>query len=142
MTQRAGDSLSTASEIAERWLSTARADLLAARDCLEGPHLLPGIAAYHCQQAAEKLVKALLIYRGVAPPRSHDIDALAHSLAPDDRQRFGLAELGRLTPYAIAFRYPGEDTDPEFPDAAEIASWVIDIETRISQAEQDIRQDP
>jgi len=25
-----------------RWLQIARADLLAARDCIDGPHFLPG----------------------------------------------------------------------------------------------------
>ena len=46
-----GDGLSTQSNLARRWLDTARRDLLAARNCVDGPHFLPGIAAYHCQQA-------------------------------------------------------------------------------------------
>jgi HEPN domain-containing protein len=52
--------------LAQRSLDRARADLMAARNCLDGPHYLPEIAAYHCQQAAEKLVKAVLIY-GIEP---------------------------------------------------------------------------
>ena len=40
---------------------------MAARNCLDGPHYLPEIAAYHCQQAAEKLVKAVLIHGGIEP---------------------------------------------------------------------------
>jgi hypothetical protein len=66
--------LFTQPELARRWLETARRDLLAARNCVDGPHFLPGIAAYHCQQAGEKLVKAVLIHRGIEPMRSHDID--------------------------------------------------------------------
>ena len=68
--------MSTQSELARRWLETAGRDLLAARNCIDGPHFLPGIAAYHCQQAGEKLVKAALIYRGIEPIISYDVDML------------------------------------------------------------------
>jgi hypothetical protein len=58
---------------------------------------LPEIAAYHCQQAAEKLVKAVLIYRGIEPAKSHDIDALVGRLPPADPIRSALEPLGRFT---------------------------------------------
>lgn len=40
-------------------------------------------AAYHCQQAAEKLVKALLAQSAIVFPKSHDIAALVALLPPD-----------------------------------------------------------
>lgn len=60
---------------------------MAARDCIDGPHYLPGIAAYHCQQTGEKLVKAVLIHRGIEPMRSHDIDMLIGGLPSTDSLR-------------------------------------------------------
>src|SRR5229473_1340416 len=107
-----GAGLSTAHELARRWLDRARADLMAARNCIDGPHYLPGIAAYHCQQAAEKLVKAVLIHHGIEPVKSHDIDTLVGRLLQSDSSRQFLEALGRFPPYAVAFRYPGEDLDP------------------------------
>jgi HEPN domain-containing protein len=121
--------LSTQAELARRWLETARRDLLAARNCVDGPHFLPGIAAYHCQQAGEKLVKAILIHRGIEPMRSHDIDMLIDGLTSTDSLRPILAPLGRFTPYAVAFRYPGEDADPGPPEREEVSDWIAEIDT-------------
>jgi HEPN domain-containing protein len=126
--------LSTAHELTRRWLDTARADLKAAGNCIDGPHYLPEIAAYHCQQAAEKLVKAVLIYRGIEPARIHDIDALVGRLSPVDPIRPVLEPLGRFTPYAVAFRYPGEDLDPSPPERDDITGWIAEIETAIGAA--------
>ncbi|TMJ44133.1 MAG: HEPN domain-containing protein [Alphaproteobacteria bacterium] len=123
--------MSTAHELAQRWLDTARADLMAARNCLDGPHYLPEIAAYHCQQAAEKLVKAVLIHGGIEPAKSHDIDALVGRLSPADRIRPALEPLGRFTPYAVPFRYPGEDLDPSPPERNDITGWITEIDTAI-----------
>jgi HEPN domain-containing protein len=103
--------LSTQLDLARRWLETARRDLLAARNCVDGPHFLPGIAACYCQQAGEKLVKAVPIVRGIEPMRSRDIDMLFDGLPSNDGLRPILAP-SRFTPYAIAFRYPGEDRMP------------------------------
>ena len=88
--------MSTAHELARRWLDTARADLMAARNCIDGPYYLPEIAAYHCQQASEKLVEAVLINRGIEPAKSHDIDALVGRLPPADSIRSVREPLGRL----------------------------------------------
>ena len=55
-----------AAEVA-RWLMIADQDIAAARICLEGN--LPAIAAYHCQQAIEKIAKGLLVAVAVPFPR-------------------------------------------------------------------------
>jgi HEPN domain-containing protein len=34
------------------------------------------MAVYHCQQSAEKAVKAFLIYQGKAHEKTHDIEVL------------------------------------------------------------------
>jgi hypothetical protein len=36
--------------------------------------------------------------------------------------------LGRFTPYAVAFRYPGEDVDPGAPERNEISGWIAEID--------------
>jgi HEPN domain-containing protein len=61
---------------AAAWLSKAGGDLRAA-EILSAPENDQGAAAvYHCQQAAEKAVKALLVYRETPFPKTHDIERL------------------------------------------------------------------
>jgi hypothetical protein len=79
-------------------------------------------------------VNAVLIYRGIKPAKSHDIDALVGRLSPTDRIRPALAPLGRFTPYAVAFRDPGEDLDPSPPERTDITGWITEIDTAIGAA--------
>jgi len=102
---------------ARAFLVLAREDLAVA-DELRSAHGRQ--AAFHLQQAAEKLTKAVLAVAGVEAPRSHQPGALAALLAPDHPWRADLAALDRLTGYATALRYPmpdgGVPAAPEGPD--------------------------
>lgn len=63
---------------------------------------------YHCQQAAEKFFKALLVDVGVTVPRTHNLEDLLGLLQPHfpalAKHRRGLVFLTR---FAVDFRYPG-----------------------------------
>lgn len=50
------------------WVTSADVDLDAVRRCLADPPNVT-VAAYHCQQAAEKLIKAVLVAYGDCRPR-------------------------------------------------------------------------
>lgn len=88
------------------WLDLARGDLTAALLVSTDAAVPPRIAAGLAHQAAEKALKARLASFGSDPPRSHDLVALAHRLAPitvldvDDR------DLGALADAHIEARYP------------------------------------
>jgi len=64
------------------------------------------IFGFHCQQAVEKLLKALLSLAGVGYPRTHNLRLLMDLLTdagqplPND-----FTELDILTPYGTLFRY-------------------------------------
>lgn len=94
---------------------------------LHGP--MPSLrgAAHHCQQAAEKLVEAVLAGAGIAFPKTHDIAALVGLVPDDHRLKKALGELGKLTPYGVAYRYPAED-EWEVPTAATLEEWKAEIE--------------
>jgi HEPN domain-containing protein len=64
-------------------------------------------ASFHCQQAAEKYMKALLQELGTAFPKTHDLDTLVKLLLPDvpTLARFR-RRLDALTSYAVEYRYP------------------------------------
>jgi HEPN domain-containing protein len=64
--------------------------------------------AFHCQQAAEKYLKALLCELGLHIPRTHELDKLLVHLVPHHGI---LAPLQRvvvsLSRFAVDYRYPG-----------------------------------
>jgi HEPN domain-containing protein len=62
--------------------------------------------AFHLQQAAEKLVKAVRLHRRLHVTAEHSIARLLEQLPPDDGWRTKLANLEPLTGYATTFRYP------------------------------------
>jgi len=99
-------------DVALGWLSKADSDLAYARLGIgAGDTYLSG-AVYHCQQAAEKALKALLCFRGVIPPKTHDILRLIEILRPHiDLSDFTDAAVF-LTPLATDFRYPGDLEEP------------------------------
>jgi hypothetical protein len=51
-----------------------------------------------------------------------------------DSIRSALEPLGRFAPYAVAFRYPGEDLDPSPPERNDITDWITEIDTVIGLA--------
>jgi HEPN domain-containing protein len=69
-------------EEARRWWAVAAEDLRVVRACLAMEPPSPGNAAYHCQQAAEKTMKGLLVAAGVGFRKIHDLDELANVAAP------------------------------------------------------------
>lgn len=65
-------------------------------------------AAYLCEQAAEKVTKALLTSEGIHAERpiSHRLDLLIDLLPDENPFKATLRPLELLTAYATAFRYP------------------------------------
>ncbi|WP_109450404.1 HEPN domain-containing protein [Azospirillum sp. TSH64] len=111
------------------WLAVVDEDIRAIRACLVGSAVKS--AAYHCQQAAEKLVKAVLVSFGRHPPKQHNIVALLDDVPPDHPLRATLLPLERFTIYAAAFRYPSMDIfdgPPDEPDPDDVSHWLAEIE--------------
>ena len=83
-----------------------------------------GAAAYHCQQAAEKLIKSLLVAGGRSFRKTHDLDELANeAMAVYPELRLELDACRPFTRWGTVLRYP-EIGDEALvgPTAAEIAS--------------------
>ena len=111
----------------DEWLEEVHRDLRAAAGCLAGDVELPDRAAFHVQQAAEKLGKAALVAHGLRPGKTHDISEVVASLPIGFPLRARLAALDRLSAYAVVFRYPGERRPP-IPRMAEVRTWIAEIE--------------
>jgi HEPN domain-containing protein len=106
-------------KLVRSWLNKARHDLGSAKRLAGEPAALLDTAIYHCQQAAEKSLKAYLVYRDVRFDKVHNLTALLEycsDLDPAFREFSDAA--ANLTPYATAFRYPDEFFEEE-PSKAE-----------------------
>jgi len=120
-------------ELVRDWLTRASHDLRSSRALASLDDPLLDAAIYHCQQAAEKSVKAWLQSNDDPFPKTHDIADLVERAAginPDFRKFAKAASV--LTPYVSAFRYPGGFDEPmptreEFDEALQYAQDIYDF---------------
>lgn len=116
------------------WLSDARTDLdIASEMTVARDPLRAGRACFFAQQAAEKALKAVLIFLQIQYPFTHDLDEIRETIPPDWPLREEFSELVWLSAWAIRGRYVGtwEQATPE--DAAEAvqqASAIYDAVLR------------
>jgi HEPN domain-containing protein len=102
----------------QQWLLKSQRDLKAARVLFQS-QLYDG-AVYHCQQAAEKALKAYLAYQEVILQKTHNLSVLLESCISFEAGFEVLRNSAdALTPYATEFRYPGAAIEPEQDEAAE-----------------------
>ncbi len=79
----------------------------------------PNAVCFHSQQCAEKYLKAFLVRHQVAFPKIHDLRELRRlSVVVDPTIDLITDLLIRLAPYAVEFRYPGEEATVEEAKAA------------------------
>jgi HEPN domain-containing protein len=91
-----------------QWVRKAEDDIAAARSLAAQAKPRRDVVCFHCQQAVEKYLKALLQDRGAPVPRTHDLLDLLELLLPQDGTLKPLRRgLGSLTRYAVEYRYPG-----------------------------------
>lgn len=101
-------------EEADRWLVIVRDDIDVALAAIDLARPRAGVAAYHLQQAAEKLLKAMLVLTGQAFRRTHDLEDLVGQTIPFYPElATEIDPLRPLTVWGIAYRYPGLEDDPE-----------------------------
>lgn len=98
-----------ASDEARRLLAKAAEDEYVLDRLMDDTKAPEAMIGFHAQQAAEKLLKAVLFLAGAVPPRTHNLtqllelaDASGLKLPPNTET------LRWLTPYAVLYRYEGE----------------------------------
>lgn len=100
------------------WLGRAAADVRAGEvDLAASPPLLEDVL-FHCQQAAEKALKAFLAWHDQPFRKTHSLEEIGRQCAQLDPSLDGLVDRAApLTEYAWKFRYPGEAEPPILEDA-------------------------
>ena len=96
-------------EVTREWISKAEGDYRSAEVLLyqiEIPEI--DTACFHCQQCAEKYVKAFLTEHDIDFPRNHDlVRLLGLCLTVDGSFEKIRDHLRRLENYGVIIRYPG-----------------------------------
>jgi HEPN domain-containing protein len=93
------------------------------------------IICFHCQQAAEKLLKAFLVVKGQEYPYTHDLFLLLEKILPLNSEAGSLRDpLSILMPYAVEIRYPDYGFSPTAADAKEareatgkVLEWMLKV---------------
>lgn len=75
---------------------------------------MPRHICWLAQQAAEKVIKAVLVFLAIDFPWRHDLDALRNLIPTGWQVKDAYPDLAELTEWAIEARYPGD-----WPDATE-----------------------
>lgn len=93
-------------ELAQRFMEKAAQDAMVVEKLLHDPDIADEVIGFHCQQAAEKLLKSILVARSVEFRRTHDLVELVdvlddnHVIVPGE-----IADLETLNPFAVELRY-------------------------------------
>ena len=104
----------------ERWLRVAERDRRSVLACLAADPPLYDSAAFHYQQAVEKLLKGFLTLAGKRGGKTHSLEQLgSHAQASFPEIADLVAAAGGWPDWVHVYRYPEEDAPPE-PDEAEI----------------------
>jgi HEPN domain-containing protein len=117
-------------EAVDDWLAVAEEDRRVAAACITMDPPLRGVAAFHCQQAVEKLLKGFLTLAGKRSRKTHSLAQLG---AAAEANFPGIAELVAAAKgwnsWAVDFRYPsqrGRAKPPPDDDELRRALVVID----------------
>lgn len=117
--------------LVREWIEIAEEDLTLARHGFTISSNVPyRLLAFHCQQSAEKNLKALLVYHDIEFPYTHDIEKLLALAPPQYNLPSVLERAGDLSDYAVAKRYPDQYrkmTKAEAEEALEAANKVKEV---------------
>ena len=107
-------------EFVREWVAKALGDLKVAEHELMLPpeEAVAWAICFHCQQAAEKLLKAFLVSNQIDFKKTHDLDYL-RQLCTEIDPDFENVDIGDLTSYAAEARYPSASYAVSMSDARE-----------------------
>jgi HEPN domain-containing protein len=111
----------------QAWLRFAESDLALAEATGDDRVLFENLC-FHAQQAVEKSIKAVLVLKGVAFPKTHSLELLVDLLPSDVERTQALLASRVLSGYATVLRYPGaleSATEDEYRNALGLAKSIF-----------------
>ena len=122
----------TVSEDAWQWIASAERDRDTVQIILAAPRQPYEIIAYHCQQCAEKYLKAVFVQFDRKPPFIHDLRQLSRGVnrhCPEIARVESDCE--RLTPFGTVTRYPGSVMEPGAEHMPQVTMWMENIRAAV-----------
>jgi HEPN domain-containing protein len=83
-------------------------------------------AIYHCEQAAEKIIRAVLTSEGLHADRMHQLDRFVDQIPDENAIKDRLRGLEYLTEFATTYRYPSDAGRIKTAPAREAVKQAID----------------
>jgi len=97
-------------QLTAEWMAKAEEDYSVAAGLLRRRKIPANSICFHCQQAGEKFLKAVLQENGIRFSKSHDLEeVLTLCLAKAPELALLLDDATLLGDYAVRYRYPGID---------------------------------
>lgn len=94
-------------EVGREWFSFAAMDYESARFLLNMSPLPLEIIYFHCEQAAEKMLKGYLVYYDIDVPKTYDLVRLCELCSEIEPEFERISEYCfDLRPYGVQVRYP------------------------------------
>lgn len=122
-------------EILQNWLTKACHDLEVAQYLVSGGASCFNAVGFHSQQAAEKYLKALLVWHEVEFARTHDLDELLDLVATVDANvSEPLRDCIGLTDYGVDIRYPGDTVELTFERAKQAVALAAKVRDAVLAA--------
>ena len=110
------------------WIKKAEADFRGAKHLARTKPPVHDLVCFHCQQTAEKYLKALLEELGIAIAKTHELERLLTVVSSHfPTLRSVWRGLRFLTPFAVDARYPGKTAAAR--EAATALRWAERIRT-------------
>jgi len=95
--------------LVKQWFSKGNIDYQTAERLLQDDEPIRESIAFHCQQAVEKYLKAVLVSRQIEFPKTHSLAQLLDLIAGfAPALATALADTVPLTPFGVRIRYPGD----------------------------------
>ena len=100
-------------------VEAAARDITTVRLMDTNPHFPDENFGFNVQQGAEELCKAWLSLHGEVYPLTHDLGYLLDRLVELEAEAADYRSLASYTPFAVEFRYTGDDVVPPTLDRGE-----------------------
>ena len=92
-------------------------------------------AAYLCEQAAEKIIRAVLTAEGKHAGVRHQLDEMVNVIPDENPLKPALREIEELAAYATAYRYPTPvGRIPDGPPGSELAALIKKVDAVLGEA--------
>ena len=112
-----------------KWIFRADEDLsVVDRLCESDPSAYSSSICFHAQQAVEKYLKALLVFKGIDFRKTHDVDYLLSECQKVTSDVLDSIDLKRLTDFGVSVRYPDDFYIPDQSETTHYIRVVKDIE--------------